>query len=495
MTLRLRLTLVAAGVVAIVVAAASVTVYFVMRHDLYKQVDDSIGAHAAVLQQDPRAAFHGFNDYAGDNVTLVSPTGPPPPPGESDIPITATIKAVSKGTHDGYFRNTEIQGHLVREVVVPLFGDTGSVIGAAVVARNIDPLAKDLDRLRLILLLVSAGGVVAAAIAGALVSRATLAPVRRLTGAAERIAQTSDPSERVPEGGRGELARLGKSFNTMLGALAEAIEVQRRFVADASHELRTPLTSMQTNIEVLKQQDRLDPEARQRLFDDLQRESHEMRDLIGGLLELARGDDTRLERTTVQLDELVENSVDRARSRFPQLTFEASLEPTAVEGVPDRLERAVWNLLENAGKWSAPHAKVEVTLKDGELRVRDHGPGIDAEDRAHVFDRFYRATAARSLPGSGLGLSIVREVAEAHGGSVSAEDAPGGGALLRLRLAPPETLRVSGGGMLGFAERTPAKPASSWPRGGPASSASAAGGAKASPSARIRLRLTRQRPR
>ena len=141
--------------------------------------------------------------------------------------------------------------------------------------------------------------------------------MRRLTGAAERITQTGDPSERVPEGGRGELARLGKSFNTMLGALAEAIEVQRRFVADASHELRTPLTSMQTNIDVLKQQDRLDPEARQRLFDDLQRESHEMRDLIGGLIELARGNDPRVERTSVQLDELVESSVERARVALP----------------------------------------------------------------------------------------------------------------------------------------------------------------------------------
>ena len=98
----------------------------------------------------------------------------------------------------------------------------------------------------------------------------------------------------------------------------------------------------------------------------------------------------------------------------------------------------MWNLLENAGKWSKPGATVEVVLGGGELRVRDHGPGIAAEDREHVFDRFYRATDARSLPGSGLGLAIVREVAEAHGGSVTAEDAPGGGALLR---SPSERIR------------------------------------------------------
>jgi two-component system, OmpR family, sensor histidine kinase MprB len=220
----------------------------------------------------------------------------------------------------------------------------------------------------------------------------------------------------------------------MLGALEESLDTQRRFVADASHELRTPLTSMQTNIEVLKQQERLAPDARARLYADLERESHEMRDLIAGLLELARGDDPGLQRTTVHVDEVVENAVNRARARFPELTWATRIEPSTVDGVAERLERAVWNLLENAGKWSREGSSVDVMLTDGELLVRDHGPGIAEEDREHVFDRFYRATAARSLPGSGLGLAIVREIAEAHGGSVSAEEAPGGGALLRLRL-------------------------------------------------------------
>jgi two-component system sensor histidine kinase MprB len=158
-----------------------------------------------------------------------------------------------------------------------------------------------------------------------------------------------------------------------------------------------------------------------------------MRDLISGLLELARGDANR-ERTTVQLDEVVESAVERARSRFPGVEFQARLEPTTIDGIQERLERAVWNLLENAGKWSNGGGTVEVALAGNELRVCDHGPGIAPEDRDHVFDRFYRATSARSLPGSGLGLAIVREVAEEHGGSVVAEAAPGGGALLRVRL-------------------------------------------------------------
>jgi len=425
MSLRLRLTLVAASVVAIVVAAASVTTYFVMRHELYSQVDSTISQHAANIQRDPEYARPGIGPFVGDYTTLINTDGQSAGP----LPIDAHVRHVAAGTAKGFYRDATVEGFSLREIVVPVPG-----YGAAIVGRDIGYLHHDLHRLRLILLLVSLGGIAVAALAGALVSRATLAPVRRLTRAAEHIARTGDPSERVSDGGRGELARLGASFNTMLAALEDAIETQRRFVADASHELRTPLTSMQTNIEVLKQQERLDPGARQRLFDDLQREAHEMRDLIGGLLELARGDDSRLEKTTFRFDELVESVVERARSRFRDLTFEAALEPTTLTGSSDRLERAAWNLLENAGKWSVPGSSVEVTLSGGELRVRDHGPGIAAEDREHVFDRFYRAAAARSLPGSGLGLAIVREVAEAHGGTVAAEEAPGGGAVLTLRL-------------------------------------------------------------
>ncbi len=425
MSLRLRLTLVAATVVAIVVASASVTTYFVMRHELYSQVDKELAQHA----QDPREVFRGPSPFGGDYVTLVSPSGRFAAGLEQGVPIDARVRRVAAGSQSPYYRNVNVLQYHLRQVVVPLTGG-----GAVIVSRVVNSIDHDLSRLRFILLLVSLGGVFAAALAGALVSRATLAPVRRLTAAAERIARTRDPSERVPETGRSEISRLGASFNTMLAALDDAIETQRRFVADASHELRTPLTSIQTNIEVLKQQDRLAPDARDRLYADLQREAHEMRDLIAGLLELARSEHGGGAHTTVQLDEVVEAAAERARARFPQVAFETSVEPTQVDGSRDRLERAVWNLLENAGKWSGPGATVEVGLGGGELRVRDHGPGIAAEDREHVFDRFYRATAARSLPGSGLGLAIVREVAEAHGGSVVAEDAPGGGALLRFRL-------------------------------------------------------------
>ena len=430
MTLRLRLTLVATAVVAVVVAAASLTTYFVMRHELYGQVDTTLASHAQQLQADPNDVNRPLGAAGNDYVTAVSPDGSIA--SGFILPIDARVRAVARGASRGFFRDTtapDKNGHQVslRQLVVPIPG------GAVMVSSVIDTIHHDLNRLRLILILVSLGGIAVAALGGALVSRTTLAPVLRLTAAAERIARTGDPSERVDEEGGGELLRLGGAFNTMLDALEESLETQRRFVADASHELRTPLTSMQTNIEVLKQQERLDPTQRAQLFGDLEREAHEMRDLITGLLELARGD-ANLERRPVQLDELVESAVERARARFPEVQWSEQLEPTRIDAVPERIDRAVWNLLENAGKWSTNGKPVEVRLANGELTVRDHGPGIAPEDREHVFDRFYRAAAARSLPGSGLGLAIVREVAEAHGGAVLAEDAPGGGALLRLRL-------------------------------------------------------------
>ena len=438
MTLRLRLTLVAATVVAAVVAIASLFVYFVMRHDLRKQVDDALIAHAGFVQHHPDDALPqgpgGFGQFTGDFVQVVFGDGSSVRnqygTNARVLPLDARVQNVAKTRKTYFLRDVTINKARWREIVAPL----PPPLGAVMIVRPLADVDHELKRLRLILLLVTLGGIGAAAIAGALVSRATLAPVRRLTAAAERIAKTGDPSERVEASGGGELARLGTAFNTMLAALEESIETQRRFVADASHELRTPLTSLQTNIEVLKQQERLGPEQRAQLFADLEREAHEMRNLITGLLELARGD-ANLERTEVQVDEIVESAVDRARARFPNVHFNAHIEPTVVEGIPERLERAVWNLLENAGKWTASGSSVDVTLSAGELRVRDHGPGIAAEDREHVFDRFYRSAAARSLPGSGLGLAIVREVAEAHGGTVSAEEAPGGGALLRLRLA------------------------------------------------------------
>jgi two-component system sensor histidine kinase MprB len=434
-TLRARLTFVAAGVVAIVVALACATTYFVMRHELQAQLDGSLKHEAQVVQQDP-SVFQAPEDFGGNAARIISTDGSPVV-GSYPVPIDPAVLQVARGQRHGFYRDITVREFRqvipAREIVAPIT-DVFGPAGAVLVVKSLQETNRALERLRVILILVSLGGIAVAAAAGALVSGATLAPVRRLTAAAERIAETGEPSERVPEGGRDELARLGASFNTMLASLEESLETQRRFVADASHELRTPLTSLQTNIDVLRGDIELEPEQRRRLLDDLHRESQEMRALIGGLLELARGG-AQLEKQSFQLDELVEDAVEQARTRFPAVSWEAGrIEPTVVDGYRDRMERAVWNLLENAGKWSGDGGSVEVSLADGELKVRDHGPGFAEEDRPLVFDRFYRSAAARAMPGAGLGLAIVREVAEAHGGTVAAENAHGGGALVRVSL-------------------------------------------------------------
>ena len=441
MSLRGRLTLVAAGTVAVVVVLASTATYFLMRHQLYSQVDGELTQHAL----NPDVSYENLSPNGGDFVAKVYPNGHTTLSSEP-LPIDSQIIAVAAGQRRGFFRNVTLKarevnsGHNVvlhaRERVLPVAPGSEALPtgGAVVVARDIGYISRDLERLRLVLILVSLGGIAVAAAAARLLSTATLAPVRRLTEAAERIARTGDPSERVPAGGSDEMSMLGSSFNTMLAALEESLEMQRRFVADASHELRTPLTSLQTNIDVLRGRVELEPEQRRALLDDLHRESQEMRALIAGLLELARTG-AQAEKEPFQLDELVEDSLERARSRFPAVTWETgALEPTIVDGYPDRMERAVWNLLENAGKWSGDGGSVEVSLAGGELEVRDHGPGFADEDRPLVFDRFYRSAAARSMPGAGLGLAIVREVAEVHGGTVVAENAQGGGALVRISL-------------------------------------------------------------
>ena len=433
MTLRARLTLVAAGVVAFVVALASLTTYFVMRHELQSQLNNSLRNEVHAVQLHP-GAYSGVEDFGGNSIEIIDQDGNVLAASFHVTP-DARVLAVAAGLSRGFYRditahNQAQQVFHLRELVLPELFTPGAVIAY----KNLQEINRPLERLRLILILVSLGAIGLAAAGGALVSRATLAPVRRLTAAAERIAKTGEPSERVPEGGRDELARLGASFNTMLASLEESLETQRRFVADASHELRTPLTSLQTNIDVLRGDIALEPDQRRRLLGDLHRESQEMRTLIGGLLELALGG-AQVEKHAFQLDEVVEEALDRARARFPEISWETPrLDPTVVDGYRDRMERAVWNLLENAGKWSGDGSSVEVSLEGGELQVRDHGPGFAEQDRPLVFDRFYRSAAARAMPGAGLGLAIVREVAEAHGGTVTADNAGDGGAVVRLSL-------------------------------------------------------------
>ena len=302
------------------------------------------------------------------------------------------------------------------------------------IARPLTEVNHTLSRIKLFLFLIAAGGVLIAAALGLAVSKAALAPVRRLTEATERVTETGDLSERIETSGHDELSRLATSYNTMLAALEESSRAQRQLVADASHELRTPLTSLRTNIEVLAREQTLPPQERERLLGDVVEQLGEMTTLISELIELARAEQHAEPLEDIRLDLLTADAVERARRNRPLVVFTTDLEESIVHGAPSTIERAIGNLLDNAGKWSPEGGEVEVGVHGDEVTVRDHGPGIAEEDLPYVFDRFYRSSAARGQPGSGLGLAIVKQVAEAHGGHVAAEPADGGGTLMRLTL-------------------------------------------------------------
>ena len=177
----------------------------------------------------------------------------------------------------------------------------------------------------------------------------------------------------------------------MLAALEESARSQRQFVADASHELRTPLTSLRTNIEVLARDESMAPDERERLLGDVVEQLEEMSALITELVELAREEQEAPEGEDVRLDLVAAEAVERARRNRPTVTFELDAAETLVHGVPGQIERAISNLLDNAAKWSPNGGPVEVEVRDGQVTVRDHGPGIAEEDLPHVFDNFYRA--------------------------------------------------------------------------------------------------------
>jgi len=352
------------------------------------------------------------------------------------IPIIADDKMVAEGASPDGYRTIELNGDTVRVYTMHIAGTQE----AAMVALPLSGIDSELKSLGVELALGGLAGIVLAVILGWWVTRTALRPVAQLTTAAERIArEPRELAHRIDLGKRAdkdELGRLAISFNKMLTAVQDATQKQRQLVADASHELRTPLTSLRMNAEVLDKFERLDDVDRKRVISSLLSGIDELTGLVADTMELARGEEPEAAITDVRWDELTRRVVDRASGHWLQVEFRLSLEPCTVRGVPERLERAVGNLVNNAAKFSGGEGVVELTLdKNGTLTVRDHGPGIPEADLPQVFDRFYRSAEMRDRPGSGLGLAIVAQVAESHAGTVTAGNAvPGPGAVFKLRI-------------------------------------------------------------
>lgn len=352
--------------------------------------------------------------FGGTTVTLWS----------YSVASTAQDQAVAAGTAQPYFRDATASDGTTR---VRVYTSPATIGGQQVAVQSITPIGDEesaLSALKWKLALVAVAGIFLALLAGLLVARSALVPVRRLTRVAEHVGKTGDLSVRLPAEGRDEVGRLGRAFNKMAAALAQSRDRQQRLIADAGHELRTPLTSMRTNVDLMLRSERsgraLPDGRREAMLESVDQQLHELSGLVTDLLELSRSAEGGQRRTMkVALHEAVGRAVQRARLRGPGLTFDVEVEPWYVQGDPTGLDRAVVNLLDNAVKFSPPGGVVTVRLKRGEYSVTDQGPGIDPQDLPKVFERFYRSDSARSLPGSGLGLAIVAQVAKESGGTVS----------------------------------------------------------------------------
>jgi two-component system sensor histidine kinase MprB len=437
MSFRVRLTLLCVLAVAVTVVLASVVSYFAVSNRLHDQTDNSVRSDATRLAKLPvpeiALAYFGLpapnsRDYM--RVTFADGRSLAPPNQPIAIPESRTDVAIARGNPGFALRDAHVDGRHLR------IASTTARDGRSVqFAQAVDDVDATISDLRTTLLIVAGFSILVAALLALIVARASLRPVARLTRAAERVAATQDLAAAIDVRRRDELGRLASSINAMLAALDTSREQQRELIRDASHELQTPLTSLQTNVEVLAGQPGMREPERRRLLTDISQQVAELTVLMDNLVELARDTDTSTEETAdIDLDRLVSAAVDRARLRAPDVTIDLDLEPTRIEGRRRQLERALVNVLDNACKWSPEGGTVEVALHDGTVTVRDHGPGIDAQDLPRVFDRFYRADAARAMPGSGLGLAIVRRVVDGHGGNVTLGPAPGGGTIVRLHL-------------------------------------------------------------
>jgi two-component system sensor histidine kinase MprB len=460
MTLRRRVGVAAAIAVAIAVILVAAISYWVVRGQLRGQVDDALRAQATAILQNPFTLEHpvpGIPASAGGPAPYVqfavADGTPLPRMGGLTLPVSSQVAAVAAGNAPPFLNDVSVHGSNLRMFTFRDPSLTYAGQGVAVqLARPLNSVDNVLSRLRLILLVLILGGVALALVLGRLAARRVLAPLAEVADTAQHISETEDLAARIHVYSDDEVGQLATRFNAMLARLGasrteldESVRAQRQLVADASHELRTPITSLRTNIELLLEHPDLTEEERHRMLADVVEQTEELSRLIGDVIELARGDLPPEATEDVRLDQIVAESVARARRNFPHIHFETRMRAAVLPGMPDRLGRAVNNLLDNAARHSPQGATVEVDVDTEGVRVRDHGPGVAAADLPYVFDRFYRGASSRGTQGSGLGLAIVRQVAEQHHGSAEVSNAPDGGAVFTLRL-PLVAGGESGGG-------------------------------------------------
>lgn len=467
MSLRWRLTLVIGGVVAATLFSASFLAYISAERELNSQVDEflltrsretEVGLQTIVnplpppnLQNDP--AFldpdfrSGFQLGSLDSLTradasiqlfiselnqvqLISGSQIPVRQEDLDLATQTNVATTSRALFDRVSESGETYRVLV----------SSNPQGALMVGRPLSDVSQTLEGLRGWLIVISIAGSLGAAVVGWLVADRVLRPVTRLAIATEQVAETHrfDADLRVES--NDELGALARSFNSMLSALRTSREQQERLVRDANHELRTPLTSLRTNVDVLQRRGEvMDDEQRLRVLDSMKGEVVELTELVTELVSSATGTGALTPESFVEVDlrEICEQAANRTQRRTGRVVNVDGDAPSIVCGDRRALERAVGNLLGNAVKFSPADSSIDISVAGGTVVVCDRGPGIPAEERDRVFDRFYRSDATRTMPGSGLGLAMVAEIAVAHGGKTCIEDRAGGGVCVGMDLSSP----------------------------------------------------------
>jgi two-component system sensor histidine kinase MprB len=447
-SLRLRLALIVAVIFAVVVVGCVYAAHLSASHELRAETDRFLQSRA----DDPRLQ-EGFGPgRLNPNAQIPFPTtsgdGQNPPQrrfvqpdvivqtlaadgsvsraSDPRLPVDDRDASMASENAPPRLRSVTVDGTPYRVITVH------TPQGAVQLARSVKETDDVLSSLDIRLLLIALAGTAMAALLAWLIARRIVRPIEQLTGATEAVAATQDLEREITVDRRDELGRLATSFNTMLVALRTSRDQQKRLVMDAGHELRTPLTALRTNIEVLQRNTSLDDAQRAEMLGEVENELHELGDLVAELVDLATDARTEEPMQRVDLAELAERAVTRFRRRTGrEITFVAT-GSTEVSARPAAIERALGNLVENACKFSI--APVDVRVDGNRVEVADRGPGIAAEDREHVFDRFYRAPDARTMPGSGLGLSIVKQIADLHAGRIELLPRDGGGTIARLTL-------------------------------------------------------------
>jgi two-component system sensor histidine kinase MprB len=434
-SLRWKIALALAGLTFVASAVVGVAVYRVTKDRLLSEIDRSLAEVSPRLGRGP-VEFEQLDDRG--------------PLRGFEAQVVLRDGTIRSSTFDGVVSRSDLADAAASVVgrpdatayaTVAVGGDeyrvrtVGNPRGAVQVARSLEETDRVLRVLRVRTVVLALIVAAIAAAVGVWIANSVTGPLRRLTATAEHVGTTGRLDAPVGKAGDDEVGRLSSAFDRMLGALASSREQQRRLVQDAGHELRTPITSIRTNLDVIRRHPDLSPTDRDAVVEDIHAEVEQLTELVNEIVAVSVGDVVDEPHESLDLAEVAIDVSARYERRSGRDIVVAA-EPTPVVAQRAAVQRALSCLLDNATKFDTSGAPIEVSVRDGSIAVADRGIGIPESELAHVFERFHRAEEARAMPGSGLGLSIVRDIAERHGGSVFARKRDGGGTVVGFSLGP-----------------------------------------------------------